>query len=72
VARRRVMEIQAKLHRRARDDSQRRFDDVFNPVADPAFLVAAIFLDGTQVAGLAQRASALLASAWSLSSPGGY
>src|SRR5690349_4729255 len=30
VARRRVLEIQAKLHRWARDDPHRRFDDVFN------------------------------------------
>jgi RNA-directed DNA polymerase len=39
VARRRVLEIQAKLHRWARDDPHRRFDDVFNLVADPAFLL---------------------------------
>ena len=41
VARRRVLEIQAKLHRWARDDPHRRFDDVFNLVADPAFLLVA-------------------------------
>jgi RNA-directed DNA polymerase len=41
VARRRVLEIQAKLHRWARDDPHRRFDDVFNIVADPAFLLVA-------------------------------
>src|SRR4051794_32439263 len=41
VARRRVLEIQAKLHRWARDDPHRRFDDVFNLVADPAFLLMA-------------------------------
>jgi RNA-directed DNA polymerase len=35
---RRVLEIQAKLHRWARDDSHRRFDDLFNLVCDPAFL----------------------------------
>jgi RNA-directed DNA polymerase len=29
VARRRVLEIQAKLHRWARGDPDRRFDDVF-------------------------------------------
>lgn len=40
-ARRRVLEIQAKLHRWARDDPHRRFDDVFNLVADPAFLLVA-------------------------------
>jgi RNA-directed DNA polymerase len=41
VACRRVLEIQAKLHRWARDDPHRRFDDVFNLVADPAFLLVA-------------------------------
>ena len=40
-AERRVLEIQAKLHRWARDDSHRRFDDLFNLVADPAFLLVA-------------------------------
>jgi RNA-directed DNA polymerase len=35
---RRVLEIQAKLHRWARKDSRRRFDDLFNLVCDPAFL----------------------------------
>ncbi len=39
--RRRVLEIQAKLHRWARDDPHRRFDDVFNLVADPGFLLVA-------------------------------
>jgi len=39
VARQRVLEIQAKLHRWARDDPHRRFDDLFNLVADPAFLL---------------------------------
>jgi len=38
VAERRVLEIQTKLHRWARDDA-RRFDDLFNLVADPAFLL---------------------------------
>ena len=32
----RVLEIQAKLHRWAGDDPHRRFDDLFNLVADPA------------------------------------
>jgi RNA-directed DNA polymerase len=41
VACRRVLEIQAKLHRWARDDPHRRFDDLFNLVADPAFLLVA-------------------------------
>jgi RNA-directed DNA polymerase len=35
---RRVLEIQAKLHRWARKDPRRRFDDLFNLVCDPAFL----------------------------------
>jgi RNA-directed DNA polymerase len=38
-AERRVLEIQAKLHRWARDDPHRRFGDLFNLVADPAFLL---------------------------------
>jgi RNA-directed DNA polymerase len=37
----RVLNIQAKLHRWAVDDPRRRFDDLFNLVADPAFLVVA-------------------------------
>ena len=39
LAERRVLEIQAKLHRWARDDPHRRFDDLFNLLADPAFLL---------------------------------
>ena len=35
----RVLKIQAKLHRWARDDPHRRFDDLFNLVTDPAFLL---------------------------------
>jgi RNA-directed DNA polymerase len=35
----RVLEIQAKLHRWAREDPHRRFDDLFKLVADPAFLL---------------------------------
>jgi RNA-directed DNA polymerase len=38
---RRVLEIQAKLHRWAGDDPHRRFDDLFNLVADPGFLLMA-------------------------------
>jgi RNA-directed DNA polymerase len=38
-AKRRVLEIQTKLHRWASDDPHRRFDDLFNLVADPAFLL---------------------------------
>src|SRR5215470_282656 len=41
MAERRVLEIQAKLHRWARDDPHRRFDDLFNLVADPGFLLVA-------------------------------
>jgi RNA-directed DNA polymerase len=37
----RVLGIQTKLHRWAIDDPGRRFDDLFNLVADPAFLVVA-------------------------------
>jgi RNA-directed DNA polymerase len=37
----RVLKIQTKLHRWARDDPHRRFDDLFNLVADPAFLLMA-------------------------------
>lgn len=40
-AERRVLEIQTKLHRWAMDDPHRRFDDLFNLVADPAFLLVA-------------------------------
>jgi RNA-directed DNA polymerase len=40
-AERRVLEIQTKLHRWARDDPHRRLDDLFNLVADPAFLLVA-------------------------------
>jgi RNA-directed DNA polymerase len=40
-AERRVLEIQTKLHRWAGDDPYRRFDDLFNLVADPAFLLVA-------------------------------
>ena len=38
-AERRVLEIQTKLHRWARDEPHRRFDDLFNLVADPGFLL---------------------------------
>jgi RNA-directed DNA polymerase len=39
--RRRVSEMQAKLHRWAAADSGRRFDDLFNFVHDPATLIVA-------------------------------
>ena len=41
VAERRVLEIQTKLHRWASGDPHRRFDDLFNLVADPGFLLVA-------------------------------
>jgi RNA-directed DNA polymerase len=40
-AERRVLGIQTKLHRWAREDPHRRFCDLFNLVADPAFLLVA-------------------------------
>ncbi len=40
-AEQRVLKIQTKLHQWAIDDPHRRFDDLFNLVADPAFLVVA-------------------------------
>jgi RNA-directed DNA polymerase len=41
LARRRVLEIQTKLHRWAGEDPHRRFDDLYNLVTDPAFLLVA-------------------------------
>lgn len=41
VAEHRVLRIQTKLHRWAAAQADRRFDDLFNLVADPAFLVVA-------------------------------
>ncbi len=40
-AKARVLKIQTKLHQWASDDPGRRFDDLFNLVADPAFLTVA-------------------------------
>ena len=37
----RVLRIQTKLHQWASNDSSRRFDDLFNLVCDPAFLMVA-------------------------------
>ena len=37
----RVLEIQTKLHRWASDDPHRRFDDLYNLVTDPSFLLVA-------------------------------
>jgi RNA-directed DNA polymerase len=41
AAERRVLEIQTRLHRWAAGDPHHRFDDLFNLVADPAFLMVA-------------------------------
>ena len=41
AAEHRVLEIQAKLHRWASDDPDRRFDDLYNLVCDPAFVLVA-------------------------------
>jgi RNA-directed DNA polymerase len=41
AAGRRVLEIQTRLHRWAAGDPQHRFDDLFNLVTDPAFLMVA-------------------------------
>jgi RNA-directed DNA polymerase len=41
VAGTRVLEMQAKLHQWAGEHQDRRFDDLFNLVCDPAFLVVA-------------------------------
>ena len=40
-AEKRVLEIQTKLHRWAGEDKTRRFEDLFNFVADPSFLLVA-------------------------------
>ncbi|SBW23792.1 RNA-directed DNA polymerase [Candidatus Protofrankia californiensis] len=40
-AERRVLDIQTKLHRWASDGPHRRFDDLYNLVCDPAFLLVA-------------------------------
>ena len=40
-AEQRVLKIQTKLHQWATDDPHRRFDDLFNLVADPSFLAVA-------------------------------
>ncbi|WP_219070916.1 hypothetical protein, partial [Candidatus Mycobacterium methanotrophicum] len=46
-ARRRVLKIQTKLHRWARDAPHRRFDDLFNLVADPAALIPPTYGPGS-------------------------
>jgi RNA-directed DNA polymerase len=66
-AERRVLKIQAKLHRWARDDADRRFDDLFNLVADPAFLLVAWDRvrgnKGAKTAGVDGRTAAFI-SGW--------
>ncbi|MFD0623537.1 reverse transcriptase domain-containing protein [Streptomyces sanglieri] len=65
-AERRVLEIQAKLHRWARDDPHRRFDDLFNLCADPAFLLVAWDRvrgnKGAKTAGVDGRTAASIAA----------
>jgi RNA-directed DNA polymerase len=65
-ARDRVLEIQTKLHRWASEDSHRRFDDLFNLVTDPAFLLVAWDRvrgnKGAKTAGVDGRTAASIAS----------
>lgn len=54
MAQRRVLKIQTKLHRWARDDCGRRFDDLYNLVVDPdVLLVAWDRVSGNRGAGTA-------------------
>src|SRR5260370_9112932 len=66
LAERRVLEIQAKLHRWARDDPHRRFGDLFNLVADPAFLLVGWLRvrvnKGSRTAGVAAGPPASIAA----------
>jgi RNA-directed DNA polymerase len=66
LARQRVLKIQTKLHRWARDDPYRRFDDLFNLVADPAFLLVAWDRvsgnKGAATAGVARRTASSIAA----------
>ena len=61
----RVLEIQAKLHRWANGDPDRRFDDLFNLVTDPAFLLVAWDRvrgnRGSRTAGVDGRTAAAIA-----------
>jgi RNA-directed DNA polymerase len=64
----RVLGIQTKLHSWATADRSRRFDDLFNLVADPAFMVTAWWRvrenKGARTAGIDKRtARAIEASA---------
>ena len=49
-ARMRVLGIQTKLHQWSNDDDGRRFDDLFNLVADSAFLGSPDVCVGVQAA----------------------
>jgi hypothetical protein len=66
VARQRVLKIQTKLHRWAVDDPHRRFDDLFNLVADPAFLLVAwdrvSGTKGAATAGVDRRTASSIAA----------
>jgi RNA-directed DNA polymerase len=59
TAKQRVLEMQTKLHRWAAADPGRRFDDLYNLVADPAFLVTAWYRvrenRGARTAGVDKR-----------------
>jgi RNA-directed DNA polymerase len=59
TAKQRVLGMQTKLHRWAAAESGRRFDDLFNLVADPAFLVTAWYRvrdnRGARTAGVDKR-----------------
>jgi RNA-directed DNA polymerase len=62
AAERRVLKIQTQLHRWARDDPHHRFDDLFNLVADPGFLLVAwdrvLGNKGARTAGVDGRTAA--------------
>jgi RNA-directed DNA polymerase len=77
LARQRVLKIQTKLHRWARYDPHRRFDDLFNLVADPAILLVAWDRvsgnKGAATAGVDRRtASSIAATQGSRSSSTNY
>jgi RNA-directed DNA polymerase len=71
----RVLGIQTKLHQRATDDPLRRFDDLFNLVCDPAFLLVAWHRvrgnKGARTAGVDGRTARDIerGMAWRCSSP---
>jgi RNA-directed DNA polymerase len=71
----RVLGIQTKLHQWATGDPARRFDDLFNLVCDPAFLLVAWHRvrgnKGARTAGSTGRSPATSsgAMAWKGSSP---